>query len=185
MIVVPSRSLRSTSSSITSTWWRRSRWTVGSSRTRIGAAWATAMASRTSCRSPSDSSRASRPSRWPTPTRSIAAATAARSAGRTPRIGSSWGSRPSATTSSTRVANGRLASPGTTARRRATSRRSSPSTGSPASAHAPGHRPQQPGRDRQQGRLAGAVRADERDPLAGPDRRGRRPRGPAVRDTRR
>ena len=108
-IVVPSRSLRSTSSSIVPTWWRRSRWTVGSSRTRTGAAWATARASSTSCRSPSDSSRASRPSRCPTPTRSIAAAMAARSAGRAPRNGSSCGSRPSATTSSTRVANGSVA----------------------------------------------------------------------------
>ena len=45
------------------------------------------VASRTSCRSPSDSSRASRPIRWPSPTRSIAAATAARSAGRAPRSG--------------------------------------------------------------------------------------------------
>ncbi len=103
---MPSRSLRSARSSIASTWWRRSRWTVGSSRTRTGAAWATAMASRTSWRSPSESSRASRPRRCPTPTRSIAAATAARSAGRRPRSGCSWGSRPSATTSSTRVENG-------------------------------------------------------------------------------
>ena len=43
-IVVPSRSLRSTSSSIVSTWWRRSRWTVGSSRSISGAACATATA---------------------------------------------------------------------------------------------------------------------------------------------
>ena len=72
-IVVPSRSLRSTSSSMTSTWWRMSRWAVGSSSTRIGAAWARAIAMKTSWRSPIDSSRASRWRRWPTPTRSIAA----------------------------------------------------------------------------------------------------------------
>ena len=47
---------------MTSTWWRMSRWTVGSSRTMIGAAWATASAMRTSWRSPSESSRTSRPS---------------------------------------------------------------------------------------------------------------------------
>ena len=46
---------------MTSTWWRMSRWAVGSSRTRIGAVWATATARNTSWRSPIDSSRASRP----------------------------------------------------------------------------------------------------------------------------
>ena len=61
--VVPSRSLRSTSSSMTSTWCRMSRWAVGSSRIRIGAVCATATATKTSCRSPSDSARASRPRR--------------------------------------------------------------------------------------------------------------------------
>ena len=118
-IVRPSRSFRSASSSMTSTWWRMSRWTVGSSRTRTGAAWATATASSTSWRSPSDSSRASRPTRWPSPTRSIAAATAARSAGRRPRSGSSCGSRPRATTSSTAHRERQLGGCGTTAIRRA------------------------------------------------------------------
>ena len=70
--VVPSRPLSSTSSCMTSTWWRMSRWAVGSSRTRIGAAWATATAMNTSCRSPIDSSRTSRPRRAAMPTRSMA-----------------------------------------------------------------------------------------------------------------
>ena len=164
---MPSRSLRSTSSSIVPTWWRRSRWTVGSSRTRTGVAWATARASSTSCRSPSDSSRASRPSRCPTPTRSIAAAIAARSAGRAPRNGSSCGSRPRATTSSTRVANGSVACcghdgqpPGDRVRDRARS------IGVAAERRPAGGRPDEPGDDAQQRRLAGAVRPDQRDPLA-------------------
>ena len=46
-IVRPSRSLRSTRNSITSTWWRMSRCTVGSSSTMIGAPCATATASST------------------------------------------------------------------------------------------------------------------------------------------
>ena len=77
--VVPSRSFSPTRSSMTSTWWRMSRWAVGSSRTRIDAVWATATARNTSCRSPSDSSRASRRRRWLAPTRSIAASIAATS----------------------------------------------------------------------------------------------------------
>ena len=53
---------------MTSTWWRRSRWTVGSSRITTSAAWATASATSTSWRSPSDSSRTSRPTSSPSPT---------------------------------------------------------------------------------------------------------------------
>ena len=169
-IAVPSRSLRSRSSSIASTWWRRSRWTVGSSSSMTGAACATARASSTSWRSPSESSRASRPMRCPTPTRSIAAATAARSAGRGPRSGASCGSRPSATTSSTRIANGSATCCGTTASRRATCGPLQLGDRRPAELDPPGRRPQRPREHAQERRLAGAVRAHEGDPLAIGDR---------------
>ncbi len=169
-IVRPSRRFRSASRSITSNWWRMSRWTVGSSSRMTGAAWAIATASSTSWRSPSDSSRTSRPTSRPSPTRSIAAATAARSAGRRPRNRSSCGSRPRATTASTVAANGRLDGCGTTAIRRAISSRSSVASDRPSTETLAGRRREDPGHQPEQRRLAGAVRSDDRDPLAGPDR---------------
>ena len=174
--VTPSRSLRSTSSSITSTWWRRSRWTVGSSRTRSGAAWATAMASRTSWRSPSDSSRASRPTqvadadpvdrrrdgrtvRRPQAAERVLVRQPAERR-RPPRRAIANGRR--AWLRHDRDAGGRLhrGRASRAARRR--------------SATVPGVGATSPVDRAQQRRLAGAVRSEERDPLAGARSRGRR-----------
>ena len=159
---------------MTSTWWRRSRWTVGSSRTSIGRAWATASASSTSCRSPSDSSRASRPSRCPRPTRSIAAAVAPVGGPRAPQrvlvAAAARARRPPRPAS-------RTAAPPAAGRRRGAGRpRPGRALDRAVEEHPAGGRPHQPGRHAQQGRLAGAVRPDERDPLAGDGRRGRRRR---------
>ena len=162
--------VRSTSSSMTSTWWRRSRWTVGSSRSRTGAAWATASATRTSWRSPSDSSRASRPRRSPSPTRSIAAATAALSAGRWPRNGSSWGSRPRPTTSSTVGRERQRHLLGHDGQAPGDRDPVEPLDRIAAELDAAGDRGEDAGRDAEERRLAGPVRADEGDALTGPDR---------------
>ena len=120
-----------------------------------------------------------RRARWPT-------ATATRSAGRAPRSGSSCGRRPSPTSSSTRVANGTLTCCGTTAIRRAI-------VGTIESARRDRRRPgpgprlgtTSPVTAREQGRLAGAVRSDQRDALAGRDRQvdaGARRSGPPYGD---
>ncbi len=185
-IVVPSRRFSSTSSSMTSTWWRMSRWAVGSSRTRIGADCATATAMNTSCRSPIDSSRTSRWRRSPIPTRSIAPSTAvmslagARSAAA--RAASGRGRRPPRPASRT-AARRAPARPRSSARR---VRRWTRSIGSPTSSTEPDRGVEHAGQGPQQRRLAGAVRPDERHvvpraddqvsgvdhgPVAVPDRR--------------
>ncbi len=119
----------------------------------------------------------------PRPTRSIAAPTAARSAARNPRIGSSCGSRPSATTSSTRIAKGSVAA-GTADTSRAIAARDIPWTGRPSSSDAPAANRHHPAQRAQQRGLAGAVRAHERNPLAPADREGDPAQhiAPAVRD---
>ena len=165
-IVVPSRSLRSTSSCMTSTWWRMSRCAVGSSRTRIGAAWARATAMNTSCRSPIDSSRTSRCARcaMPDPLDRRVDRRDGR-CGRSPVNGGSWGSRPSATTSSTGIANGQLrrarGRPRSSARRRS---RSTSRDRRRRQADRPAARLEHAGQGAQQRRLAGAVGPDDARP---------------------
>src|SRR5690606_7443338 len=53
-------------------WWRRSRWLVGSSSTRIRGRWASARATSTRCSSPPERVSAHRSARWATSTRAIA-----------------------------------------------------------------------------------------------------------------
>ena len=177
-IAVPSRSLRSRSSSIASTWWRRSRWTVGSSSSSTGAACATARASSTSWRSPSDSSRASRPrGARGRPARSPPRPPPGPT-GRAPRSGASCGSRPRRDDllDPHRERQRRLLR----ARRRAAGRSAAArarAIGVPPSSTRPAVGSQRAREHAQQRRLAGAVRADERDPLARPRRRARRRAG--------
>ena len=123
---------------MTSTWWRMSRWAVGSSRTRIGAVWATATATNTSCRSPSDSARASRSAqvaRADPLDRGIDRRHVGRRATRAAAARAAGDRAP--TTSSTVIAKGSWASSGTTAIERATALRSSPPSASPPSATDP------------------------------------------------
>ena len=173
--VVPSRRLSSTSSSMTSTWWRMSRWAVGSSRTRIGAAWATASAMNTSCRSPIDSSRTSRPRRARDADPLDGAVDGGEvGSGAGPVNGGSCGSRPSATTSSTGIANGRSASSGTTAIVRASGLAVDALDRLAAQPDRPGPRREHAGQRAEQRRLAGAVRARRGRPARRAGRAGRR-----------
>ena len=71
---------------------------------------------------------------------------------------------------STEVEKGTLTCCGTTAIRRAIVARSSPRSGIAGDPHLAAARRDQPGDDPEQGRLAGAVRPDQRDALAGRDR---------------
>jgi len=99
----------------------------------------------------------------------MAAAIAALSLGRAPRNGSSWGRRPSATTSSTRVAKGRCdrARDDGQATRDVTAVQGADR--SAGQAHLAPKWPQQTGRDAKEGRFASAVRADQRHAFAGFD----------------
>ena len=147
-IVVPSRALRSARSSMTSTWWRRSRWTVGSSRTMIGAAWATATrAARAGARRARARARRgradarARPARSP-PRRPPGRPGAGRGSG--PRAAAGRARRPPRR--APRTAGRRPA--GTTAIRRATACAVEAATGAPSSATRPGRRLEEPGHER-------------------------------------
>ena len=103
----------------------------------------------TSCRSPIDSSRASRLRRCSMPTRldgAIDGRPIGRAAAQSERF--SWGMRPSATTSSTRIENGSSTWPGTTATSRASVERSDSATGTPSSTDEPAGRAHDPVRQR-------------------------------------
>ena len=138
-IVRPSRSLRSARRSMTCTWWRRSRWTVGSSSRSSRACWATAMAMQHQL--PLAERQLARIASHevvqPDPVDGLVddLAVDRASARGTDR---SWGIRPSATTSSTRMANGRSTCWGTTAMRRAIASRPSSASGTPSSMTCPG-----------------------------------------------
>ena len=157
---------------MTSTWWRMSRWAVGSSRTRIGAVCATATATNTSCRSPSDSARASRsagdrrrPARSPHRWRSR------RRPARTPLERRFVRQPPERDDLLDRHRERQLGELGDDRDRRARrALRPTDSSAAPDSRTDPLARRERPGHHAQQGRLAGAVRSDQGDPLAGAER---------------
>ena len=127
-----------------------------------------ALAERELARVATDADARGRRDRWrPRPRRGRRAAR--------PRIGSSCGSRPRATTSSTRIANGSADSCGHDREPAGDAERGrAPRAATPSSSTRPAVASSEPGERAQQRRLAGAVRADEGDALAGRRSGGRR-----------
>ena len=127
---VRARSASETKRSAISTRCLRSRCTVGSSNANIGVSCARPSAIAISCFSPALRVRTSRAARCDAPTRSSAAAARSRSCTVGPLGPRPCGRRPSATSSSARVANGSTRSAPTTAMERAMVARLKPLSGS-------------------------------------------------------
>ena len=167
--VSPSCCRNSSTSSSTCCWWPMSSALVGSSRSRIGAPCASARAMTARWSSPPERDPSSRPANGSSSSRAIARAAAARSSAPSRASTGRWGVRPRSTYSATVIACGhdrRLRDERDELRRLAASELAQRPPGEPHLAVGA----QDPGERAQHRRLAGAVRPEQRQPLAPFDR---------------